>query len=95
MKDKIQRIENEYRQHMGLSLASTEWLIETVKQQLAVIEENTRQEEIAVNQFKQAQQDIRRLSGERIRYKDALQEIISNLKAVITVAEIELEGEHN
>ncbi|MEC1665532.1 hypothetical protein [Bacillus halotolerans] len=93
MKDKIQKIENECRQQMGLSLASTEWLIETVKQQLAIIEENKRQEEIAVNQFRQAQQDIRRLSGERIRYKEALQETIINLKAVITVAEIELEGE--
>ncbi|QYX42705.1 hypothetical protein K1Y82_16200 [Bacillus inaquosorum] len=80
---------------MGLSLASTEWLIETVKQQLAIIEENKRQEEIAVNQFRQAQQDIRRLSGERIRYKEALQETIANLKAVITVAEIELEGENS
>ncbi|MEK4388166.1 hypothetical protein MHI19_01080 [Bacillus sp. FSL M7-1004] len=95
MKDKIQKIENECRQQMGLSLASTEWLIETVKQQLAIIEENKRQEEIAVNQFRQAQQDIRRLSGEGIRYKEALQETIDNLKAVITVAEIELEGEHS
>ncbi|MCY7895125.1 hypothetical protein [Bacillus vallismortis] len=95
MKDKIQRIENECRQHMGLSLASTEWLIDTVKQQLAVIEENKRQEEIAVNQFKQAQQDIRRLSGESNRYKKALQQVIKNLQFTITAAKNELEGENS
>ncbi|MEG7381855.1 hypothetical protein V5785_21695 [Bacillus subtilis] len=95
MKDRIQRIENEVRQHMGLSLASTEWLIDTVKQQLAVIEENKRQEEIAVNQFKQAQQDIRRLSGESSRYKEALQQVIKNLQFTITAAKNELEGENS
>ncbi|WP_339235391.1 hypothetical protein NSS75_01070 [Bacillus sp. FSL K6-1012] len=96
MKDKIKRIKNECRQHMGLSLASTEWLIETVKQQqLAVIEENKRQEEIAVNQFKQAQQDIRRLSGESSRYRMALQQIIKNLQFTIRAAKNELEGENS
>ncbi|MGQ8967938.1 hypothetical protein [Bacillus subtilis] len=95
MKDRIQRIENEVRQHMGLSLASTEWLIDTVKQQLAAIEENKRQEEIAVNQFKQAQQDIRRLSGESSRYKKALQQVIKNLQFTITAAKNELEGENS
>ncbi|MGG1203213.1 hypothetical protein ABE208_21590 [Bacillus inaquosorum] len=94
MKDKIQKIENECSQHMGLSLASTEWLIDTVKQQLAVIEENKRQEEIAVNQFKQAQQDIRRLSGESSRYKKALQQVIKNLQFTITAVKNELEGEN-
>ncbi|MED1174369.1 hypothetical protein ABE094_20775 [Bacillus inaquosorum] len=86
MKDKIQKIENECLQQKGLSLASTEWLIETVKKQLAVIEENKRQEEIAVNQFKQAQQDIRRLGGESSRYKKALQQVIKNLQFTITAA---------
>ncbi|MDG0768212.1 hypothetical protein [Bacillus halotolerans] len=95
MKDRIQRIEYEVRQHMGLSLASTEWLIDTVKQQLAVIEENKRQEEIAVNQFKQAQQDIRHLSGESSRYKKALQQVIKNLQFTITAAKNELEGENS
>ncbi|MBU8720512.1 hypothetical protein P8841_11110 [Bacillus spizizenii] len=95
MKDRIRRIENEVRQHMGLSLASTEWLIETVKQQLAVIEENKRQEEIAVNQFKQAQQDIRRLSRESSRYKKALEQIIKNLQFTIRAAKNELEGENS
>ncbi|MFS0666297.1 hypothetical protein AB1L06_20285 [Bacillus mojavensis] len=95
MKDKIQRIENECRRQMGLSLASTEWLIETVKHQLAIIEENKRQEEIAVNQFRQAQQDIRRLSGESSRYRKALQQTITTLKGAITVAENELEGGHS
>ncbi|MBT2626113.1 hypothetical protein J7I81_12165 [Bacillus sp. ISL-32] len=95
MKDKIQKIENECRLQMGLSMASTEWLIRTVKEQLAIIEENKRQEEIAVNQFRQAQQDIRRLSGERSRYKKAFQQIIENLQFVITAAKNELEGENS
>ncbi|CAM4164310.1 hypothetical protein BASU183_19570 [Bacillus subtilis] len=79
----------------GVSLASTEWLIDTVKRQLAVIEENKRQEEIAVNQFKQAQQDIRRLSGESSKYKKALQQVIKNLQFTITAAKNELEGENS
>ncbi|WOO45601.1 hypothetical protein RY820_20860 [Bacillus subtilis] len=95
MKDKIQKIENECLQQKGLSLDSTEWLIETVKKQLAVIEENKRQEEIAVNQFKQAQQDIRRLSGESSKYKKALQQVIKNLQFTITAAKNELEGENS
>ncbi|MCY8513524.1 hypothetical protein [Bacillus atrophaeus] len=74
------------------------WLIEQAElavKQKAIIEENKLQQDITVKQFRQAQQDIRRLSGERSRYKEALQETIANLKAVITVAEIELEGENS
>lgn len=95
MKDKIHKIESECRQQKSLSLASTEWLIETVKKQLSIIEENKRQEEIAVNQFKQAQQDIRRLSGESSRYRKALQQIIKNLQFTIRAAKNELEGENS
>ncbi|MGG0052142.1 hypothetical protein [Bacillus atrophaeus] len=74
------------------------WLIEQAElavKQKAIIEENKLQQDITVKQFRQAQQDIQHLSGERSRYKEALQETIANLKAVITVAEIELEGENS
>ena len=72
------------------------WLIEqaelSVKQQ-EIIEENKRQQEITVHQFRQAQKDIQHLSGDRKRYKQALEKIITNLTFVITVAQNELEGD--
>ncbi|MEC1543084.1 hypothetical protein [Bacillus halotolerans] len=71
------------------------WLIEqaelSVKQQ-AIIEENKRQQEVTVHQFRQAQKDIQHLSGESRRYKKALEKIITNLNFAITVAQNELEG---
>ncbi|MCY9166040.1 hypothetical protein [Bacillus atrophaeus] len=72
------------------------WLIEqaelSVKQQ-DVIEENKRQQEITVHQFRQAQKDIQHLNVERKRYKHALEKIITNLNFAITVAQNELEGD--
>ncbi|MER1275490.1 hypothetical protein RJD11_12120 [Bacillus velezensis] len=38
--------------------------LETLKEQKAVIEENERQQEIAVDQFRQAQEEIQRLQAE-------------------------------
>ncbi|MEG7335649.1 hypothetical protein [Bacillus sp. 0102A] len=71
------------------------WLIEqaelSVKQQ-EIIEENKRQQEVTVHQFRQAQKDIQHLSGESRRYKKALEKIITNLNFAITVAQNELEG---
>ncbi|KAF1678585.1 hypothetical protein [Bacillus sp. SKDU12] len=72
------------------------WLIEqaelSVKQQ-EIIEENKRQQEVTVHQFRQAQKDIQQLSGDRKRYKQALEKIITNLNFAITVAQNELEGD--
>ncbi|MDL2029025.1 hypothetical protein ABE169_19745 [Bacillus subtilis] len=72
------------------------WLIEqaelSVKQQ-EIIEENKRQQEVTVHQFRQAQKDIQHLSGDRKRYKQALEKIITNLNFAITVAQNELEGD--
>ncbi|WP_459198629.1 hypothetical protein [Bacillus subtilis] len=72
------------------------WLIEQaelcVKQQ-EIIEENKRQQEVTVHQFRQAQKDIQHLSGDRKRYKQALEKIITNLNFAITVAQNELEGD--
>ncbi|MGX8233407.1 hypothetical protein [Bacillus subtilis] len=72
------------------------WLIEqaelSVKQQ-EIIEENKRQQEVTVHQFRQAQKDIQHLSGESSRYKQALEKIITNLNFAITVAQNELEGD--
>ncbi|MCC9024397.1 hypothetical protein [Bacillus nakamurai] len=74
------------------------WLLEQAEiaeKQRAIIEENKRQQEITVNQFRQVQQDIQHLSKERSQYKKALQQTITSLKAAITSAENELEGEHS
>ncbi|MEC1436562.1 hypothetical protein [Bacillus spizizenii] len=72
------------------------WLIEqaelSVKQQ-GIIEENKRQQDITVHQFRQAQKDIQHLSGQSSRYKQALEKIITNLNFAITVAQNELEGD--
>ncbi|MDQ4709385.1 hypothetical protein RBI89_07465 [Bacillus subtilis] len=71
------------------------WLFEqaelSVKQQ-EIIEENKRQQEVTVHQFRQAQKDIQQLSGDRKRYKQALEKIITNLNFAIQVAQNELEG---
>lgn len=61
--------------------------------QQEIIEENRRQQEVTVHQFRQAQKDIQKLSGDRKRYKQALEKIITNLNFAITVAQNELEGD--
>lgn len=72
------------------------WLIEQAElavNQREIIEENKRQQEVTVHQFRQAQKDIQHLSGDRKRYKQALEKIITNLNFAITVAQNELEGD--
>ncbi|WP_432339300.1 VWA domain-containing protein [Bacillus tequilensis] len=63
----------------------------SVKQQ-EIIEENKRQQEVTVHQFRQAQKDIQQLSGESRRYKKTLEKIITNLNFAIQVAQNELDG---
>ncbi|MDF4197807.1 VWA domain-containing protein [Bacillus subtilis] len=77
------------KEHIDFLIDRTEL---SVKQQ-EIIEENKRQQEITVHQFKQAQKDIQHLNGDRKRYKQALEKIITNLNFAITVAQNELEGD--
>ncbi|WIL36174.1 VWA domain-containing protein [Bacillus stercoris] len=77
------------KEHIDFLIDRTEL---SVKQQ-EIIEENKRQQEVTVHQFKQAQKDIQHLSGDRTRYKQALEKIITNLNFAITVAQNELEGD--
>ncbi|MCM3353112.1 hypothetical protein [Bacillus halotolerans] len=77
------------KEHIDFMIDRTEL---SVKQQ-EIIEENKRQQEVTVHQFRQAQEEIQRLSGDRNRYKQALEKIITNLKFAITVAQNELEGD--
>ncbi|MHA6745689.1 hypothetical protein QP564_012615 [Bacillus subtilis] len=71
------------------------WLIEQAElsvKQREIIEENKRQQEITVHQFRQTQEEIRHLSGESRRHKKALEKIITNLNFAIQVAQNELDG---
>ncbi|MCY8425189.1 hypothetical protein MOC70_11245 [Bacillus vallismortis] len=92
MKERIERL----KKLTYIPQKEIAWLIEqaelSVKQQ-AIIEENKRQQEVTVLQFRQAQKDIQQLSGDRKRYKQALEKIITNLNFAITVAQNELEGD--
>lgn len=92
MKERIERL----KKLTYIPQKEIAWLIEqaelSVKQQ-AIIEENKRQQEVTVHQFRQAQKDIQQISGDRKRYKQALEKIITNLNFAITVAQNELEGD--
>lgn len=92
MKERIERL----KKLTYIPQKEIAWLIEqaelSVKQQ-EIIEENKRQQEITVHQFRQAQKDIQQLSGESSRYKQALEKVITNLTFAIQVAQNELEGD--
>ncbi|TAI30811.1 hypothetical protein ES071_08110 [Bacillus velezensis] len=91
MKERIERL----KKMTYIPQKEIAWLIEQAEQsvkQQEIIEENKRQQEVTVHQFRQAQKDIQHLSGDRKRYKQALEKIITNLNFAITVAQNELEG---
>ncbi len=57
------------KEHVDFLIDRTEL---SVKQQ-AIIEEHQRQQEVTVNQFRQAQEEISRLRAENNQFKEALQ----------------------
>ncbi|KFC31107.1 hypothetical protein [Bacillus subtilis] len=92
MKERIERL----KKLTYIPQKEIAWLIEQAElavKQREIIAENKRQEEVTVHQFRQAQKDIQHLSGDRKRYKQALEKIITNLNFAITVAQNELEGD--
>ncbi|MGG1017336.1 hypothetical protein ABE169_19545 [Bacillus subtilis] len=92
MKERIERL----KKMTYIPQNEIAWLIEQAElavKQREIIEENKRQQEVTVHQFRQAQKDIQHLSGDRKRYKQALEKIITNLNFAITVAQNELEGD--
>lgn len=102
--DKLQEIKNRfsiatslYKKKIDVNwstiLEDQEFLIQSVEKQREIIEENKRQQEVTVHQFRRAQKDIQHLSGNRNRYKQALEKIITNLNFAIQVAQNELEGD--
>ncbi|WP_340639568.1 hypothetical protein [Bacillus atrophaeus] len=52
---------------------TVEVLVSDILKQQAIIEENERQQEVTVNQFRQAREEIQRLNQENGRFKKALQ----------------------
>ncbi len=92
MKERIERL----KKLTYIPQKEIAWLIEQAElavKQREIIAENKRQEEVTVHQLRQAQKDIQHLSGDRKRYKQALEKIITNLNFAITVAQNELEGD--
>lgn len=92
MKERIERL----KKLTYIPQKEIAWLIEQAElavKQREIIEENKRQQDVTVHQFRQAQKDIQHLSGDRKRYKQALEKIITNLNFAITVAQNELEGD--
>ncbi|MFJ9289296.1 hypothetical protein [Bacillus halotolerans] len=92
MKERIERL----KKLTYIPQKEIAWLIEQAElavKQREIIEENKRQQEVTVHQFRQAQKDIQQLSGDRKRYKQALEKIITNLTFAIQVAQNELEGD--
>ncbi|MCY7919526.1 hypothetical protein [Bacillus vallismortis] len=92
MKERIERL----KKLTYIPQKEIAWLIEQAElsdRQQEIIEENKRQQEVTVHQFRQVQEEIQHLSGDRNRYKQALEKIITNLNFAITVAQNELEGD--
>ncbi|WP_269773959.1 hypothetical protein [Bacillus siamensis] len=66
------------------------WLIEQAElaeKQRAIIEENKRQQEVTVNQFRQAREEIQRLTKENDRFRKAFH-LFANMKTVRTAPEL-------
>ncbi|MCY8081754.1 VWA domain-containing protein [Bacillus inaquosorum] len=82
-----------------------EIMIGFMKKQQAIIEENKRQQEVTVHQFRQAQKEIRRFTKESDGFKQALEKIAAlkpstnndinacNFQFAITTANLALEGD--
>ncbi|MEC2297160.1 hypothetical protein [Bacillus subtilis] len=62
-------------------------MIGFMKEQQAIIEENKRQQEVTVNQFRQAREEIQRLIKEKDMFKKAIHQF-ANMKTVRTAPEL-------
>lgn len=71
------------KEHIDFLIDRTEL---SVKQQ-EIIEENKRQQEVTVHQFRQAQEELQRLNKENDRFRKALHQF-TNMKTVRTAPEL-------
>ncbi|MGG3819975.1 VWA domain-containing protein [Bacillus subtilis] len=90
MKERIERL----KKLTYIPQKEIAWLIEqaelSVKQQ-AIIEENKRQQEVTVHQFRQAQEEIQRLTKENDRFRKAFH-LFANMKTVRTAPELVIQS---
>ncbi|WP_080030639.1 hypothetical protein [Bacillus subtilis] len=66
---------------------TVEVLVSDILKQQAIIEENKRQQEVTVHQFRQAQEELQRLNKENDRFRKALHQF-TNMKTVRTAPEL-------
>lgn len=113
--DKLQEIKNRfsiatslYKKQIDVNwstiLEDQEFLIQSVEKKQEIIEENKRQQEVTVHQFRQAQEEIQRITKESDGFKQALEKIAAlkpstnndinacNFQFAITTANLALEG---
>ncbi|WP_413323353.1 VWA domain-containing protein [Bacillus subtilis] len=75
------------KEHIDFLIDRTEL---SVKQQ-EIIEENKRQQEVTVHQFRQAQEEIQRLTKENDRFRKAFH-LFANMKTVRTAPELVIQS---
>ncbi|QAW40593.1 VWA domain-containing protein [Bacillus subtilis] len=96
--DKLQEIKNRfsiatslYKKKIDVNwstiLEDQEFLIQSVEKQREIIEENKRQQEVTVHQFRQAQKELQRLNKENDRFRKAFHQFV-NMKTVRTAPEL-------
>ncbi|MBA5716348.1 hypothetical protein DT035_16265 [Bacillus subtilis] len=66
---------------------TVEVLVSDILKQQAIIEENKRQQEVTVHQFRQAQEEIQRLNKKNDRFRKAFHQF-ANMKTVRTAPEL-------
>ncbi|MDG0765218.1 hypothetical protein O0R52_16020 [Bacillus halotolerans] len=66
---------------------TVEVLVSDILKQQAIIEENKRQQDVTVHQFRQAQEELQQLNKEKDRFRKALHQF-ANMKTVRTAPEL-------
>ncbi|MFK3811823.1 hypothetical protein [Bacillus halotolerans] len=86
MKERIERL----KKLTYIPQKEIAWLIEQAElavKQREIIEENKRQQEVTVHQFRQTQEELQRLNKENDRFRNALHQF-TNMKTVRTAPEL-------
>ncbi|WIW27624.1 hypothetical protein [Bacillus inaquosorum] len=87
MKERIERL----KKLTYIPQKEIAWLIEQVElavKQQEIIEENKRQQEVTVHQFRQAQEEIRRLQAECSQINEKFKKVITVLRDIREVTKI-------
>ncbi|MGJ3547411.1 hypothetical protein NYE22_06985 [Bacillus sp. FSL K6-1560] len=90
MKERIERL----KKLTYISQNEIAWLIEQAElaeKRQEIIEENKRQQDVTVHQFRQAQEEIQRLTKENDRFRKAFH-LFANMKTVRTAPELVIQS---